>query len=98
MEITGPPKVMWGKHDEIRELIKGSIEVLETTEMTKEEFVAVAEIVLELAVEGAKEMITKEEEILLPMSLDVLSEADWYEISKQSLEIVLNVQICMDFT
>ena len=29
--ITGPPKVMWGKHDEIRDLIKGSIEVLQTT-------------------------------------------------------------------
>jgi len=87
MEITGPPKVMWGKHDEIRELIKGSIEVLETTEMTKQEFDAVAEIVLEIAAESAKEMITKEEEILFPMSLDVLTEADWYEISKQSLEI-----------
>lgn len=85
--ITGPPKVMWGKHDEIRELIKGSIEVLQTTEMTKEEFRAVAELVLELAAEGAKEMITKEEEILFPMSLDELTEADWYEISKQSLEI-----------
>jgi DUF438 domain-containing protein len=87
MEITGPPKVMWGKHDEIRELIKGSIEVLETTEMTKEEFEAVAEIILIVAASGAKEMITKEEEILFPMSLDVLTEADWYEISKQSLEI-----------
>lgn len=87
MEITGPPKVMWGKHDEIRELIKGSIEALETTEMTKDEFEAVAEIVLEIAAEGAKEMITKEEEILFPLSLDVLTEADWYEISKQSLEI-----------
>ena len=87
MGITGPPKVMWGKHDEIRELIKGSIEVLQTTEMTKEEFRAVAELVLELAAEGAKEMITKEEEILFPMSLDELTEADWYEISKQSLEI-----------
>jgi DUF438 domain-containing protein len=85
--INGPPKVMWGKHDEIRELIKGSIEVLQTTEMTKEEFRAVAEIVLEIAAEGAKEMITKEEEILFPMSLDELTEADWYEISKQSLEI-----------
>jgi DUF438 domain-containing protein len=87
MEITGPPKVMWGKHDEIRELIKGSIEVLETIEMSKDEFVAVAEIVLEIAAEGAKQMITKEEEILFPMALDVLTEADWYEISKQSLEI-----------
>lgn len=85
--ITGPPKVMWGKHDEIRDLIKGSIEVLQTTEMTNEEFGAVAEIVLIIAATAAKEMITKEEEILFPMSLDVLTEADWYEISKQSLEI-----------
>ena len=85
--ITGPPKVMWGKHDEIRDLIKGSIEVLQTTEMTNEEFGAVAEIVLTIAATAAKEMITKEEEILFPMSLDVLTEADWYEISKQSLEI-----------
>ena len=86
-EITGPPKVMWGKHDEIREMIKGSIEVLKTTEMTKEEFVAVAELILEIAAEGAKEMITKEEEILFPMTLDILTEADWFEISKQSIEI-----------
>ena len=85
--ITGPPKVMWGKHDEIRDLIKGSIEVLQTTEMKNEEFGAVAEIVLPIAATAAKEMITKEEEILFPMSLDVLTEADWYEISKQSLEI-----------
>ena len=28
--ITGPPKVMWGKHDEIRELLKGSLEILRT--------------------------------------------------------------------
>ncbi|MBP6230695.1 MAG: DUF438 domain-containing protein [Paludibacteraceae bacterium] len=87
LEITGPPKVMWGKHDEIRDLIKGSIEVLETTEMTKEEFEAVTDMVLNTATKGAFEMISKEEEILFPMSLDMLAEADWYEISKQSLEI-----------
>ncbi|HRZ75866.1 MAG TPA: DUF438 domain-containing protein, partial [Bacteroidales bacterium] len=26
--ITGPPQVMWGKHDEVRDLIKGSTEAL----------------------------------------------------------------------
>ncbi|NDP20871.1 MAG: DUF438 domain-containing protein [Paludibacter sp.] len=86
-EITGPPKVMWGKHDEIRELIKGCIEVLQTTEMTKEEFKAISEIVLNSAVKAAQDMITKEEEILFPMALDTLNEKEWYEISKQSLEI-----------
>lgn len=87
MEVTGPPKVMWGKHDEIREQIKGCIEVLQTTEMEQATFSAVAEMVLLPTARAAVDMITKEEEILFPMSLDMLTDADWYEISKQSLEI-----------
>lgn len=85
--ITGPPKVMWGKHDEIRELIKGSLEILKTEKMSREDLVASSEIILESALRGVNEMIPKEEEILFPMALDKLTEADWYEISKQSLEI-----------
>jgi len=85
--ITGPPKVMWGKHDEIRELIKGSIEILQMQGITKDELLASADIILKPAARNADEMTTKEEEILLPMSLDTLTEEDWYEISKQSLEI-----------
>lgn len=85
--ITGPPKVMWGKHDEIRELIKGSIEILKTDNISREELLASAEIVLFPAIKGVDEMTIKEEEILFPMSLDTLTESDWYEISKQSLEI-----------
>ena len=85
--ITGPPKVMWGKHDEIRELIKGSIEVLQMPDISRDEFVATAEILLKLAAKITEDMIAKEEEILFPMSLDNLSEQDWYEISRQSIEI-----------
>lgn len=85
--ITGPPKVMWGKHDEIREQIKGAIEVLKTPEISIDEFEAVAEIIFVPAAIGAKEMITKEEEILFPMTLDALNEQEWYEISRQSIEI-----------
>ena len=84
--ITGPPKVMWGKHDEIRDLLKGSLEVLKTPGITKEELLASTEIVLQPAVKGVADMIVKEEEILLPMLMDALSDADWYEIQKQSLE------------
>lgn len=87
MEITGPPKVMWGKHDEIREQIKGCIEVLQTTDMEQATFSAVAEMVLLPTARATVDMITKEEEIMFPMSLDVLTDADWYEISKQSMEI-----------
>ena len=85
--ITGPPKVMWGKHDEIRELIKGSIELLQTPSITREELIASSEIILSPAIKGVVDMTKKEEEILFPMALDKLSESDWYEISKQSLQI-----------
>lgn len=85
--ITGPPKVMWGKHDEIRELIRGSIEILKAEDVTSEELLAAAEIVLLPAIKGVVEMTIKEEEILFPMTLDILTDAEWYEIEKQSLEI-----------
>ena len=84
--VTGPPEVMWGKHDEIRGLLKGSLEVLKIPGITKEELLASTEIVLQPAVKGVADMIIKEEEILLPMLMDALSDADWYEIQKQSLE------------
>ena len=85
--ITGPPKVMWGKHDEIRELIKGSIELLKTADITHDELMAAAEIILKPAIKGVIDMTIKEEQILFPMTMDKLTDADWYEISQQSLEI-----------
>lgn len=86
-EITGPPKVMWGKHDEIRELIKGSIEILQTENIKIDEFIASSEIILLPAINQVVDMTKKEEEILFPMALDKLTDAEWYEIEKQSLEI-----------
>jgi len=87
-EITGPPKVMWGKDDEVRELLKGAITVLNSSKsFTAAEAQGAVELVLKPALEAIKEMIFKEEEILLPMCLDSLDEADWYAIWKQSPEI-----------
>ena len=85
--ITGPPQVMWGKHDQIRELIHGSLEIIKTPDISREELLASAEIVIRPALAGINEMIPKEEEILFPMALEKLTDADWHEISKQSLEI-----------
>lgn len=85
--ITGPPKVMWGKHDEIRELIKGCIELLQIENITVDELIASSEIILIPAINQVVDMTKKEEEILFPMTLDKLTDADWYEIEKQSLEI-----------
>lgn len=86
--ITGPPKVMWGKHDETRELLKAAIEVLNQPEgISVEEVEAIIALVLKPAVNAVSDMIMKEEEILFPMSLDKLTEVEWYEIYRQTLEI-----------
>jgi len=86
-EITGPPKVMWGKHDEIRALLKASIESVSTKEvLTPDELQTISELVLIPAVKGVSDMILKEEEILLPMSMDKLTDDDWYSIYRQTNE------------
>ncbi len=85
--ITGPPKVMWGKHDEIRDLVKGSIEVLQQDNLSAEEFRAVCDLILEPTLSGLEDMTVKEEQILFPMALDKLNEAEWYEVARQSIEI-----------
>ena len=87
-EITGPPTVMWGKHDETRELIKAAIEALAATkDISAEEAKAVIEFVLKPTMTAIEEMIYKEEQILFPMCMDILTDNDWYEIYNQSLEI-----------
>ncbi|MBK7134090.1 MAG: DUF438 domain-containing protein [Bacteroidales bacterium] len=86
-EITGPPKVMWGKHDEIRNLLKTAIEAVGTKELlTIDEVEAISELVLIPAVKGVSDMISKEEEILLPMSMDKLTDDDWYSVYQQTSE------------
>jgi uncharacterized protein len=86
--ITGPPKVMWGKHDETRDLLKNAINSINMPgEITPEMMHIKAELHLNPAVKAITDMIMKEEEILLPMTLDKLTETDWYEIYKQTNEI-----------
>jgi DUF438 domain-containing protein len=86
--ITGPPKVMWGKHDETRALLKNAIHSLG---MAEEPNAALMKQKIDLslapAVKAILDMIMKEEEILLPMTLDKLNETDWYEIYRQTHEI-----------
>jgi DUF438 domain-containing protein len=86
--ITGPPTVMWGKHNETRILLKGAIEALkETTSITAGEASAVIALALKSASTAIEEMIYKEEQILFPMCMDTLSDEEWYSIYNQSLEI-----------
>jgi DUF438 domain-containing protein len=86
--ITGPPKVMWGKHDETRDLLKNAINALNMPgDISPEMMQLKAELHLNPAVKAITDMIMKEEEILLPMTLDKLTETDWYQIYKQTNEI-----------
>lgn len=81
--ITGPPKVMWGKHDETRELLKAAHEALKS-ELTREELETVCSLVLQPAIDAIEGMIMKEEQILLPMCLDTLTEENWHQIHKET--------------
>jgi DUF438 domain-containing protein len=86
--VTGPPKVMWGKHDETRELLKAAMEVLDQQEtMSIDEAGTAIEFVLKPASDSIEEMILKEDEILFPMTMDKLETSEWYQIYRQSPEI-----------
>ena len=85
-EITGPPKVMWGKHDEIRDQLKGCIEILRTEGLTKSDLEDALEILFAPVLKAMADMVKKEEEILFPMCMDVLTTDDWWQIHRQTLE------------
>ncbi len=85
--ITGPPAVMWGKHDEIRAFLKSVQQTLHELKSIKvSDFIDLDEILLTPTIKMIEEMIFKEEEILFPMCLDTLTDIEWYEIYKQSDE------------
>jgi uncharacterized protein len=79
---------MWGKHNEIRALLKASIDLLDSPgNVTPEEVKTVVSKVFKPASDGVADMTMKEEQILLPMVMDKLTDMEWYEIYKQTLEI-----------
>jgi hypothetical protein len=84
--ITGPSKVMWGKDDEARRMLKALGVALAVTGAGGAEWRRVAAEVAEPALSAVEEMIFKEERILLPMALQNLSEREWGEIWSQSTQ------------
>jgi hypothetical protein len=83
--ITGPPTVMWGKHDEVRELLKASLEALSDSKDI-DDLKTLFPILLNPVLQQIADMIVKEESILFPMSMDRLTELEWYEIYQQTLD------------
>ena len=78
--ITGPSKVMWGKDDEVRALLKELGRALREQGASAGEWKLVADTLAETALSAVEEMFYKEEQILLPMCLDAFTEDDWAEI------------------
>jgi DUF438 domain-containing protein len=79
--FTGPSKVMWGKHNEIRKKIKQCDKLLEQNQKQAliKECGALFSMILK--------MIFMEEKILFPTSLKKLTENEWAEIRKGEKEI-----------
>ncbi len=85
-QVTGPSKVMWGKDDEVRGLLKSLGEALAARDATAAEWRIVIQTIAEPALAAVEEMISKEENILLPMALKTLTEDEWAEIWQHSAE------------
>lgn len=77
-----PSKVMWGVDDEIREMIN-----IARISLAKSLTVEDLATVVNMVVERVEEMIFKEENIMIPMLLEKLSEEEWKEVYDSSFEI-----------
>lgn len=79
--ITAPPKVMWGVDDEIRGWIKDARQAVAEEPITDKYAVEAA---VEKAAKEIDEMVFKEEEIMIPMVLEVFTPADWGLVQQDS--------------
>jgi len=78
--ITGPSKVMWGKDDENRQLLKDLSVALREPDTTVAEWKLLAATTGAMAAASIHEMIYKEEHILFPICLERFTADEWAEI------------------
>ena len=82
-----PPKVMWGVDDQIRDLFALAKEALKgLVDQAGDASVAQVLATYQAFVQEFKDMIFKEEAILIPLLLSLFSEDDWLAIAKDSPE------------
>jgi DUF438 domain-containing protein len=80
--ITAPPKVMWGVDDEIRDDLKAIASDLSYGVINEEIIKRIDDVI-----NRVKEMIFKEENIMIPMLLDVMTQDEWKKVADDSGEI-----------
>uniref|UniRef100_A0A7V3RG89 DUF438 domain-containing protein n=1 Tax=candidate division WOR-3 bacterium TaxID=2052148 RepID=A0A7V3RG89_UNCW3 len=78
----GPSKVMWGKDNEIRELLRNALEKIAITPLG--DYISTY---LNPLIEEIEGMIFKEENILFPTAMEKLDPEDWIEILKESVNV-----------
>jgi len=78
---------MWGKHNETRGFLKSAMEALLALGSNSELLENTIDMQLQPAVKAVADMIMKEEEILFPMTMDKLTDENWYDIYRQTNEI-----------
>jgi DUF438 domain-containing protein len=78
--IAGPSKVMWAKDDDVRESLKRMNHAVRVCTPTVAECKKLSAACVLPTLAAVEEMIFKEENILLPMSLQTLTENEWAEI------------------
>jgi hypothetical protein len=80
--MTAPPKVMWGVDDEIREDFSMIRTDVENNSINSDLINGIKELLNRI-----KEMIFKEENIMLPMLLEKMTQDEWKEVYNDSDEI-----------
>lgn len=80
--IAAPPKVMWNVDDEIREELKNIKESIQSKPNNSSELISK----IENALVKIEEMIFKEENIMLPMLLEQLTQEEWKAIANEGDE------------
>ncbi len=79
--ISGPSKVMWAVHDDIRAHVKDLRRALDLGDVDL--IVRTGQWVLQ----EIDDMVAKEEKVLFPMALETLDESDWAAVKKGEEEI-----------
>ncbi|WP_028263975.1 DUF438 domain-containing protein [Atopobium fossor] len=86
-DISGPSKVMWAKDDEVREALVAARHSSERALLVPAKcFIQLVSTPLTKAVDGMESMVSKEENVLIPLSLETLTARDWTQIANEEEE------------
>jgi DUF438 domain-containing protein len=77
--VAGPSKVMWAVHDDIRILLKDARIAAAEGKLTADR--------LKFLAAQVRDMVYKEEHILFPMALELLTEEEWGKVAAGEEEI-----------